>query len=205
MGNILISAWRHCDIAGKADLVILGIFSIISWYIMIEKFFILRRVRRNHGIFKLYLSKGEKPPDLFCPLSNILKYGIKKLKKQPMDERKFESHMEKFAASQLDMLESNLSFLATTSAVSPFLGLLGTVWGLLLAFHNMAVTGSSSIKVVASGVAEALITTVVGLVVAIPAAIGYNWSLDMIRKIGNDMDLLFPEVISFIKKKAGNE
>ncbi|HDN98156.1 MAG: hypothetical protein DRP67_00125 [Candidatus Omnitrophota bacterium] len=197
MNNIFLSAWRHCDLAGKADLVILGIFSLVSWCIIIEKFFILRRVRRNNKIFKSYLERGEKPPDLFCPLSNILKYGLEK----NIDDDKFDEYIEKFATNQLEALESNLSFLATTSAICPFLGLLGTVWGLLLAFNNMAITGSSSIKVVASGVAEALITTVVGLIVAIPAAIGYNWFLTVIRKIGSEIEILLPELISFIKKK----
>jgi biopolymer transport protein ExbB/TolQ len=95
-------------------------------------------------------------------------------------------------------LEKNLTSLATITVVAPFLGLLGTIWGLLISFINMSITGSSSIKVVASGVAEALITTVLGLLVAIPAAVGYNYFKDRIQRLMDEMELLIPFIEEYL-------
>lgn len=97
-------------------------------------------------------------------------------------------------------LEKNLTTLATITAIAPFLGLLGTVWGLLISFTNMSITGSSSIKVVASGVAEALITTVLGLLVAIPAAVGYNYFRERIQNLMDEIEYILPYIEEYLEK-----
>jgi biopolymer transport protein TolQ len=93
--------------------------------------------------------------------------------------------MERAVADELARLERHVGFLATAGSVSPFIGLMGTVWGVMSAFLSIGAQGSASLVVVAPGIAEALITTVAGLAAAIPAVVGYNHLLVRLRGIGN--------------------
>jgi biopolymer transport protein TolQ len=89
---------------------------------------------------------------------------------------------------EVNKLERSLNFLATTAAVSPFLGLFGTIWGIMKSFWGIGLLGSANLSVVAPGISEALITTAVGLIVAIPAVIGYNFLLNKIKILSSEMD-----------------
>lgn len=93
--------------------------------------------------------------------------------------------MDRAASDELARLEKHVGFLATTGSVAPFVGLLGTVWGVMSAFLNIGEQGSATLAVVAPGIAEALIATVVGLAAAIPAVVGYNHCLGRLRDFGN--------------------
>ncbi|MGH7742716.1 MAG: MotA/TolQ/ExbB proton channel family protein, partial [Candidatus Eiseniibacteriota bacterium] len=93
--------------------------------------------------------------------------------------------MDRAASDQTSMLERHVGFLATAGSVSPFIGLMGTVWGVMSAFLNIGAQGSASLVVVAPGIAEALIATVAGLAAAIPAVVGYNHLLQRLREISN--------------------
>ena len=93
--------------------------------------------------------------------------------------------MDRAAADEVSMLEKHIGFLATTGSVAPFVGLLGTVWGVMVAFVDIGAQGSATLVVVAPGIAEALIATVAGLAAAIPAVIGYNHCLGKLRDFGN--------------------
>jgi biopolymer transport protein TolQ len=97
------------------------------------------------------------------------------------------SAMNRSAGAEITNMEAHLSFLATTGSVSPFVGLLGTVWGVMSSFLSMGVRGSATLAVVAPGIAEALIATVAGLAAAIPAVIAYNYFLGQVRATENDM------------------
>lgn len=94
--------------------------------------------------------------------------------------------MERLRSDELDVLEKNVNFLATVGSVAPFIGLMGTVWGVMSAFLNIGVQGSASLVVVAPGIAEALIATVAGLAAAIPAVVGYNVLAGRLRSVAND-------------------
>ena len=166
---------------------------------MIGKFFLFREIKRKHNLFETYIRKRKTPSNFHSPLNATLNYGIRLMKSANIEDEKLLLRLEKFAGREIEKLEKNLSFLATIASVAPFLGLLGTVWGLLLAFNNMAISGSSSIGVVASGVAEALITTIVGLMVAIPAASGYNYFIERLKHLTGKVEFLLPYVISFLK------
>ncbi|MCM8770062.1 MAG: MotA/TolQ/ExbB proton channel family protein [Candidatus Omnitrophica bacterium] len=198
MGKILLSAWQHCDWAGKLDLVVLGILSVISWWIMIEKYLLMRRIHQRQKNFEDTLADQKIPDILPSPIHQVFLFGRNLVQKETWSEEKLVVHLEKVAVRELETIGQNLSFLAAIATVAPFLGLLGTVWGLLIAFHNMYITGSSSIKVVASGVAEALVTTVIGLVVAIPAAVGYSYFTESLKKLGTRIDALLPELAEII-------
>jgi len=105
-----------------------------------------------------------------------------------LDYREIHEMLHATADAELSKMERGLPFLATTVSVSPFLGLLGTVWGIMTSFLNIGMRGAANIQVVGPGIADALITTIAGLTVAIPALIAYNYFLNRIRYINQKMD-----------------
>lgn len=109
--------------------------------------------------------------------------------------------LEREAARQLETLEEGLALLATTGSVAPFFGLIGTVWGIMDAFLNIGLRGSGNIQAVAPGVAEALVTTIGGLAVAIPAVIFYNYFVSRIKEIADDLQHFSSELIGLIVRE----
>ena len=109
--------------------------------------------------------------------------------------------LEREAAQRVEDLERGLPFLATTGSVAPFFGLLGTVWGVMDAFLNIGLRGTGNLNVVAPGIAEALITTVAGLAVAIPAVIAYNWFVSQIKEIADELGHFSSELINVIVRE----
>ncbi len=108
--------------------------------------------------------------------------------------------LRKVAGSEEDRLEHNLSFLATTASVTPFIGLFGTVWGIMLAFRNIGQTGSTALDVVAPGISEALITTAIGLAVAIPAVIGFNYLQGKIKALVGEIEGFTFDFLNIVQK-----
>jgi biopolymer transport protein TolQ len=109
--------------------------------------------------------------------------------------------LERESAQQVEELERGLPFLATTGSVAPFFGLLGTVWGVMDAFLNIGLRGTGNLSVVAPGVAEALITTIAGLAVAIPAVIAYNWFVSQIKEVADELHHFSSELINVIVRE----
>jgi len=109
------------------------------------------------------------------------------------------------ASKEMLQLEKSLVFLATTGSVSPFFGLFGTVWGVMSAFLAIGFTGSADLSVVAPGIAEALITTVAGLGVAIPAVIGYNYFVNKLKRLSAELEIFYSNLIEVFAKKEGHE
>lgn len=197
MDNIWVSAWEQFDLAGKFILVVLVFLSFHSWYIILEKFFYLRQVEKKNRAFERLIKKGKNPRFLQCPLSSILNYGIELRDKA--EDKSIDMHLEKAFIIEQGKLEKKITSLGTIATISPFLGLLGTVWGLLLSFQGIVAAGSSSVRVVAGGVSIALVTTIVGLVVAIPAAIGYNYYREKVLTILERMEFFFPYILHYLK------
>ena len=198
MGNILISSWQKSDLAGKIDIIILILLSIYSWYIIFSKYFSLKEIEKKNRIVGNLITSGKKIISLRCPLFNLIRKGEKIIeRKGEIDEKE----MEKLFIKETNKLKIGLSALATIASVAPFLGLLGTVWGLLRAFNSISITGSASVRVVSSGVAEALITTVIGLIVAIPAAVGYNYYQEKTERIKEDMLSLSGDILDYLTVK----
>jgi len=108
---------------------------------------------------------------------------------------------ERTMADQALLLENSMGLLATAASTAPFLGLLGTVWGVMEAFGGMAVTGTAMLSAVAPGISGALLTTVVGLLVALPSAVGYNMLSDQLRRMSVQMDNFTQELISGIENQ----
>jgi len=203
MENVWVSAWQQCDMAGRFILGVLVFLSFYSWCIILEKFFYLREVEKRNRMFERLIRKGRKPILLSCPLSSILNYGIE-LRDKAHDES-LDIHLEKAFLREQGKLEKRIQSLGTIATISPFLGLLGTVWGLFISFHNIVATGSSSVRVVAQGVSIALITTIIGLMVAIPAAIGYNYYREKVLSILEKMEFFFPYIMQYLKSYSDRD
>jgi biopolymer transport protein ExbB/TolQ len=197
MDNIWISAWEQFDIAGKFIIIVLVLLSFHSWYIILEKFFYLRQVEKRNRMFERLIKKGKNPRLIRCPLSSILNYGIELRDKA--EDKSIDIHLEKAFIIEQGKLESKITTLGTIATVSPFLGLWGTVWGLFISFQGIVASGSSSVRVVAGGVSIALVTTIVGLAVAIPAAVGHNYYREKVMNILERMEFFFPYILHYLK------
>jgi len=175
----------------KTILVVLLVLSVVSWTIIVEKIRYFRKVTRQSAEFRkvfdregstgVLRSAAEKLP--LSPEAAVLSSLEDSIEKGELrDLKHLDGFMESAMESVVSEWESYLIFLSTTATISPFLGLLGTVWGIMSSFLSMGVRGSANLYVVGPGIADALITTVFGLGAAIPAVIGYNYILRLIRK-----------------------
>ncbi|MCM8764455.1 MAG: MotA/TolQ/ExbB proton channel family protein [Candidatus Omnitrophica bacterium] len=184
MENIWVASWKHCDWVGKIDLILLVLMSIYSWSIIIDKFILFKKIKKANEIFLKSFYDGRIISVSGSPWSRILNRILKEKAKQNISsEETIFNLIKRYANEEIASLGNRIDFLLSISAVAPFMGLLGTVWGILMAFHNIGITRTSSVSIIASGVSEALIVTFVGLVVAIPAALGYNYLDGELRKI----------------------
>ncbi|HPP66549.1 MAG TPA: MotA/TolQ/ExbB proton channel family protein [bacterium] len=200
MENIWISSWKHCDWVGKTDLILLVLLSIYSWAIMIDKFIAFKKTKKANEKFlnNFYMGKIISIPQ--SPWSRIFSRVSREKTKQDFTEEKLLTTLKRFGNEEVYSLGSGIDFLLSVSAVAPFMGLLGTVWGILMAFHRIGLTGTSSISIIASGVSEALIVTFVGLLVAIPAALGYNYLDGQLRRIQTEGNAVLESIYNTLKQ-----
>jgi len=186
---------------GKFILLVLLFLSVMSWAVFIDRARTLSRIRAGHQEFwgrcETWLDSGSADgPERtalssWCrdnsdlPLSNLI-LETESLQQWPAIRRA----SERVSYLELENLERYLILLSTAVTISPFLGLLGTVWGIMSSFWGMASMQSANLTVVAPGIAEALITTIAGLATAIPAVIFYNMTVRKIDLVGNEIDRL---------------
>jgi biopolymer transport protein TolQ len=185
----------------KLLLLLLMVLSISTWAVIVERFRLLGRVRKADRAFRtaftsatnlteVRLLASQHPGSLSAKLAlegldTLLPRGeAPDLAPETIDLAG--RAMERSRGDELDRLERHVGFLATVGSVSPFIGLMGTVWGVMSSFLNIGVQGSASLIVVAPGIAEALIATVAGLAAAIPAVVGYNQITVRLRTVGNE-------------------
>jgi biopolymer transport protein TolQ len=187
-------------------LMLLG-FSILSWAIIFLKFRTFRAAQRESVEFLKVFRQSKKLSEIraFCrtlkesPLPEVFQSGYREIESQAtMTENPGKPRIRSLeavrralqigASTEMGRLEQWLVWLATTGAVTPFVGLFGTVWGIIDAFNGLATAGTASLHSVAPGIAEALITTAAGLFTAIPAVIAYNIFLQRIKEFGTQMD-----------------
>jgi biopolymer transport protein TolQ len=207
----------NSGMVAKAVLVILFLFSAISWSIILNKFFVYRSAKNEDSRFLDLFSQSDSLNNIYnfsrelhhSPVARVFLKGYKGLyrvqersktvsksdKKNPenfaieaKDLREINLHLDKAVNAEIERLSRRLEFLATTGSASPFIGLFGTVWGIMHSFRAIGVKGSASIGGVAPGIAEALIATAAGLVAAIPAVIFYNYLNNKIRWFTIRMD-----------------
>jgi len=209
--NGLLFAFDHATVAGKIVLLLLAVGSIFSWSIMITKLRVIQFARKQNARF------------FGSPNFNVYRAGCHELAfhllGSPEVDETFRARLEiadKISPAQMGAvnaameravgetalgLESQMILLATAVSGSPFLGLLGTVWGVMDAFSGVAMAGTASLGAMAPGVSGALITTVTALCVAIPAMFGYNFLVTSIRSLIVEMDNFAAELASEFEHK----
>ena len=227
----LLYAFEQSTVAGKAVLAVLVIGSIFSWSVMITKLRVVRFARKQTERFRGAFRKDRQPLRLFennarfagSPLFNVYRAGCQELafhllgatevdetfrarleiadKITPAQMGAVNAAMDRAVGETALGLESQMILLATAVSGAPFLGLLGTVWGVMDAFTDVAVAGSANLTTLAPGVSGALITTVTALCVAIPAMFGYNFLVTSIRGITVEMDNFAAELASEFEHK----
>ncbi len=196
-GMSFLELFLQAHIVVQAVMVGLLLASIFCWAIVIEKSFAFRRARREADDFEHLFWSGQSLEELYTGLSRernismaaLFVAAMREWKRSVESARAFggiqlrvEKVMDVTISREMERLERRLLFLATVGSTAPFVGLFGTVWGIMNSFQAIAVSKNTSLAVVAPGIAEALLATAIGLVAAIPAVIFYNkYSADATR------------------------
>lgn len=187
----------------KVVLVVLLFFSVISWAIIFYKFKYLSKAEKQTRIFARALAGQADLKVLyaqakaleFSPAANIFRYAYREVGGPP---ERLERLLGRLEVEEISNLQGYLNFLATTGSTTPFIGLFGTVWGIMNSFRGIGIKGSASLAVVAPGIAEALIATAIGLAAAIPAVIAYNYYLGWTRRIISELESLMGEMAAVL-------
>jgi biopolymer transport protein TolQ len=217
----------HASVVAKVVLVTLGVFSVASWAIILYKLVAFGRAGRESTQFLEVFRRSNKFSEVqaVCrslgqsPLVGLFQAGYAELTAQLRQPGDVESNPRPAAGRptlkslsavdralirastvELNKLESRVSFLATTASISPFVGLFGTVWGIMVAFQGIGQTGSTNLGVVAPGIAEALVTTAAGLFAAIPAVLFYNYYAQRVKLFASDMDDFSMEFLNIAER-----
>jgi biopolymer transport protein TolQ len=224
--NMILSA----GVMVQFVLLLLLIFSVVSWAIIFMKYRSIKKVKRENDLFLDIYMKSNKLSDIFpeskkykhSNIAEVFQAGYAELVKitkvirgatpvketdesaLPTFEMKgidnIERALNRACSAEATKLESTLSFLATTGSASPFIGLFGTVWGIMDTFRSIGTRGSATLAVVAPGISEALIATAAGLAAAIPAVIFYNYYLNKVKDMSGEMDNFASEVLNIIER-----
>ena len=214
----LVYIWIQATPEAKAIIVCLLLFSIIVWSVMTSKALQMRRARRLNYYFNEEFRAQKAVLDIFdrklqvegCPLYSVYQTGCVQIDARlrgPGGERSKQSvtlknmehvkrAIENVVAQESLKLESGLIWLSIAASGAPFMGLLGTVWGVMSTFAGIAQQGSATMAAMAPGVSAALVTTVAGLLVAIPSMFGYNWLVHNLRVFTVGLDNFAQELIS---------
>jgi len=219
-----LSLFAGTGIIVKLVLLVLVYFSVVSWAIIFYKFIQVRKANQESERFLVFFWQTKRfdavsaQVDRFAnsPLSILFTEGYNELKKlgQKVEETNdpnvitadlggvdnIARALRRATTSEITRLEKYLAFLATTGSTAPFIGLFGTVWGIMTSFKGIGETGSASLAVVAPGIAEALVATAIGLVAAIPAVIGYNHFQTRIKVLIAEMDNFATEFLNIVQR-----
>ena len=205
----LVSLFLRADIIVKSVMIILVVFSIYSWAIIFDKIRLFRKINKSAEEFeeKFWKSKSAEtfynnlPSATNDPMAEVFKSSMqmvmKSRSKSNLSERLagvLEANIEK----QMTNVDKNYTFLATVGSTAPFIGLFGTVWGIMNSFQSIAISRNTSLAIVAPGIAEALFATALGLLAAIPAVIAYNKFSNDSKKYSQKLENFSKRFISII-------
>jgi biopolymer transport protein TolQ len=213
----LLDYVRKTTAVGMAVLAILFIFSVTSWTIIFAKWAALRRARaanarflrafrKANGLEAVMVASEQFRPS---PLVSVFDFGYTEINRQVQTRGGFsnkaalERSLQLGTNEELAHLERNLNWLATTASVSPFIGLFGTVLGIIRAFEGLGTSGGTSLASVGPGISEALFATAVGLFAAIPAAVFYNYFGHLLKELAARMDDFSLEFINLAERSFG--
>ncbi|MEN9723884.1 MAG: hypothetical protein RJB38_1870 [Pseudomonadota bacterium] len=208
-------------------LVLLGA-SIFSWSLIFSKLRLLKSATGENSEFLNAFWNSRSMDEVFTkserfersPVARIFRNGAKELRKvqetpasdATLGVENVGRALSRAANAEIADLEKNVSWLATTASATPFIGLFGTVWGIMNSFQSIGASGAANLAVVAPGISEALITTAMGIAAAVPAVIAYNHIVVKIRRISIDMDCFSQDFLNIVQRrmpqssstKAGN-
>lgn len=210
----------------KLVLFILAFLSVFTWAIIFFKFRAVRRARAESKQFLEVFWESKKLDSIYetsqeltrSPVAAVFRAGYQELIRlkrvnpggsssagetlspESGGISNINRAMQKATMSEINMLERFLTFLATTGSAAPFIGLFGTVWGIMDSFRSIGVMGSANLTVVAPGISEALIATAMGLFAAIPAVMAYNFFVNRIKTLVNEMDIFSSEFLNIVER-----
>jgi len=224
----ILSFFGETGTTAKVVLGVLLFFSLVSWVIIFAKFLRLRKVSRQSEKFVAFFRKSKRFSEVNTfagelsdtPLTTLFKAGYAELDAQVKANRAddapttgggsgklliknisgIERALERAIGVEMSRLTRSMTFLATTASACPFIGLFGTVWGIMQSFRAIGVTGSTSIAAVAPGISEALINTAAGLAAAIPAMVFYNYFMGKVREQRAGMEDFSLEFINLAER-----
>jgi biopolymer transport protein TolQ len=221
----IIQMVLHAGPVVKFILFILCMFSVISWAIIFMKWRLFRRARHENALFldlfweSTALNRIYSDSDgySFSPVAHLFRAAYAEVMRlgkiqNPIGTKDgstpmmpmldvVERSLKKTALDQTNTLERAISFLATTGNTTPFIGLFGTVWGIMESFRGIGLRGAANLAVVAPGISEALIATAAGLAAAIPAVVAYNYFSSKLTVLRNEMDLFSADFLSLVQRQ----
>jgi len=207
-GDTVLTLIFKAGLVVKLVLLILLFFSIYSWAIIFFKLKLLSKVEKESEEFHRIFLKSKSWGELYqstkkhslSPLANLFRAAYSM---EDAGRNEIRSALKRVEATEATRLEKHLTFLATTGSTAPFIGLFGTVWGIMNSFMGIGRIGAASLAVVAPGIAEALIATAAGLVAAIPAVVAYNYFLSRTRRNISMMADFSGELLENYARKHG--
>ena len=200
----IIKLFLRADIIVKSVIVILIACSIYSWAIIFDKYKLFKKINKSSEEFeeRFWKSKSAEtffnnlPSNIDDPMARVFKtsmQSVMKVRSKSNITERLSSTLESNIEKQMSIIEKNYTFLATVGSTAPFIGLFGTVWGIMNSFQSIAISRNTSLAIVAPGIAEASFATALGLLAAIPAVVAYN-------KFSNDSRKYFQKLENFSKR-----
>jgi len=183
----LIQLFLRADFVVKSVIIILIAASVYSWALIFEKYRLFKRIEKSTNSFEEKFWKSKSAESFYNnltnkekdPVANIFQSAMAELIKTKSKSSSVQSNrvsriIEISADKEINLIEKHFTFLATVGSTAPFIGLFGTVWGIMNSFQSIAISRNTSLAIVAPGIAEALFATALGLLAAIPAVVAYN-------------------------------
>jgi biopolymer transport protein TolQ len=216
VGGEIVDLVLQTGPVAKTVLVLLIAFSVLSWAVILSKWRLISRARTQSARFVRSFRKAHRLQDIaslaeqFRPslLVGVFEGAVAEFKRQMgttggiHNLTAIQRAMQIASSEGITRLERNLPWLAITGAVTPFIGLFGTVWGIVDAFHGLGTAGAATLRAVAPGISEALVTTAAGLAAAIPAVIAYNLIIGSIREMAARNDDFALEMLNLMERQA---
>ena len=205
----IIQLFIRADIVVKSVIVILIVSSIYSWAVIFEKIMLFKKINRSTQDFenKFWKSKSAEsfyntlPDNIRDPMANMFKNSMQVLLKSKRSsnlDEKMSRMLEINIEQQMEKIEKSYTFLASVGSTAPFIGLFGTVWGIMNSFQSIAISRNTSLAIVAPGIAEALFATALGLLAAIPAVVAFNKFTSDSKKYSQKLENFSKKLLSII-------
>ena len=219
----ILSMVLHAGWVVQFVLLVLLFFSVVSWAIIITKYFSVKKALKASVSFVDYFFQVRNLSEAFDraampdsgPVAQVYRAGYRELRKAPASGdagdavlsravmlENIKRALRRETDRQIDELSKLIPFLATAGNITPFIGLFGTVWGIMESFHSIGQKGAANLAVVAPGISEALVATAAGLAVAIPAVIAYNYFVSQVRAVEAEMETFSSDFLNIVERES---